>query len=68
MPKHRDAAQEACSAGLAPTLREASITTRMVEAKPTITAVKAAETSRNQPESPTEGCEAVTAVTAVNGR
>ena len=50
MPKHSAAAQEACWLGVAPTLRAASMMTRMVEAKPTTTAVSVEEMMLNQPE------------------
>ena len=49
MPRQRAAAHEACCAGVAPTARAASMMTRMVEAKPTTTAVVAAEMRPNQP-------------------
>ena len=41
MPMHRAAAHEACCEGDAPTARAASMMSRMVEAKPTTTAVAA---------------------------
>jgi hypothetical protein len=50
MPKHRAAAHDACWLGEAPTLRAASMMTRMVEAKPTTTAVSVEEKMLNQPE------------------
>jgi hypothetical protein len=48
-PMHKAAAQDAFSAGLAPTALAASMMRRIVEAKPTTTAVKAAEVKLNQP-------------------
>ena len=49
MPAHSDAAHEACWLGVAPTARAASMIRRMVEAKPTTTAVVADEIRLNQP-------------------
>ena len=49
MPKHSAAAQEACWEGVAPAFRAASMIRRIVEAKPTTTAVSVAETRLNQP-------------------
>jgi hypothetical protein len=49
MPKHRAAAHEACWEGVAPTLRAASMMTRMVEAKPTTTAASVEEKRLNHP-------------------
>ena len=43
MAMHSAAAQDACWAGVAPTVRAASMMSRMVEAKPTTTAVVVAE-------------------------
>jgi hypothetical protein len=42
MAKQIDAAAEACCVGVAPTARKPSITTKMVDAKPTTTAAVAA--------------------------
>ena len=49
MPKHNAAAHDACCVGVAPTARAASTISRIVLAKPTMTAAAAEKMIPNQP-------------------